>query len=106
MIAKILRREHYRVLEAGSATEAVAIAAAHGGAIQLLLTDVMLPDRNGRQLAEQLLEALPELKVMYISGFTDDESVRAGAFPPGARFLQKPFTLGALMGTVREALDQ
>ncbi len=43
---------------------------------------------------------------MYISGFTDDESVRAGAFPPGARFLQKPFTLGALMGTVRETLDQ
>jgi len=43
---------------------------------------------------------------MYISGFTDDESIRAGTFPPGARFLQKPFTLGALLGTVRETLDQ
>ena len=59
-----------------------------------------------RQLAEKLVQALPKLKVMYISGFTDDESVRAGAFPPGARFLQKPFTLGALIGTVRETLDQ
>jgi hypothetical protein len=106
LIAKILRREHYRVLEAGTATEAAAIAAAHGDAIQLLVTDVMLPDRNGRQLAETLAEVLPKLKVMYISGFTDDESVRAGAFPTGVRFLQKPFTLGALLETVRETLDQ
>ncbi len=106
LIVKILRRERYRVLEAGSAAEAVAAAAAHGGPIQLLLTDVMLPDRNGRQLATQLLETRPGLRVVYISGFTDDETVRTGAFPPGARFLQKPFTLGALMGTAREALDQ
>ncbi len=106
LIVKILRRERYRVIEAGSVAEAVAVAAAHGGPIQLLLTDVMLPDRNGRQLATQLIEARPGLKVVYISGFTDDETVRTGAFPPGARFLQKPFTLGALMGTVRQALDQ
>lgn len=106
LIAKILRREHYRVLEAGSAAEADEIAASHGGSIQLLVTDVMLPDRNGRQVAEKLIQSMPKLKVMYISGFTDDESVRAGAFPPGARFLQKPFTLGALIETVRETLDQ
>ena len=106
LIVKILRRERYRVLEAASTAEAAATAASHDGPIHLLLTDVMLPDRNGRQLAKQLREVLPGLKVMYISGFTDDESVRSGAFPAGARFLQKPFTLGALMGTVREALDQ
>ena len=106
LIVKILRRERYRVLEAGSVEEAVSVAAKHGGPIQLLLTDVMLGDRNGRQLATQLLETMPGLKVVYISGFTDDDAVRTGAFPPGARFLQKPFTLGALMGTVREALDQ
>ena len=94
LIVKILRRERYRVIEAGSAAEAVAAAAAHAGPIQLLLTDVMLPDRNGRQLATQLLEMRPGLKVVYISGFTDDDAVRAGAFPPRARFLQKPFTLG------------
>ncbi len=106
LVGKILRREHYRVLEAGTAAEAAAIATAHQGAIHLLVTDMMLPDNNGRQLAQKLVESLPGLKVMYISGYTDDESVRAGAFPPGARFLQKPFTLRALLGTVRETLDQ
>ncbi len=60
LIVKILRRERYRVLEAGTATEAAAIAATHGGAIQLLLTDVMLPDRNGRQLAEKLVRGTAE----------------------------------------------
>ena len=106
LIVKILRRERYQVLEAGSASEGIAIARRHDGPIHLLLTDVMLPDRSGRDLAQQLREALPELKVMYISGFTDDESVRRGDFPPGARFLQKPFTLSALVGTVRDALDR
>jgi CheY-like chemotaxis protein len=106
LIVKILRRERYQVLEAGSALEGIATARKHDGPIHLLLTDVMLPDRGGRDLAQQLHEALPELKVMYISGFTDDESVRRGDFPPGARFLQKPFTLSALVGTVRDALDR
>ncbi|MEO8052034.1 MAG: response regulator [Acidobacteriota bacterium] len=105
LVGKILRRERYRVLEAGTAAEAAAIAAAHQ-AIHLLVTDMMLPDHNGRQLAKKLVESLPGLRVMYISGYTDDESIRAGAFPPGARFLQKPFTLGSLIGTVRETLDQ
>lgn len=106
LIVKILRRERYFVLEAGSVTEALAVAAGHTGPIHLLLTDVMLPDRNGRELAKQLRESLPDVKVLYISGYTDDESVRAGAFPQGARFLQKPFTLSALVGTVKEALDR
>lgn len=105
LVAKILRREHYIVLEAGSATEAESVAAAHPGTIRLLLTDVMLPDRSGRHVAEQLTIAFSDLRVLYISGFTDDESVRAGDFPPGSRFLQKPFTVGALIGKVREALS-
>ena len=105
LVAKILRRERYIVLEAGSAEEATTVTLIHGAPIQLLLTDVMLPDRNGRQIAEQLHELTPGIKVIYISGFTDDESVRTGGFPPGSRFLQKPFTLGALVSTVREALD-
>ena len=105
LVAKILRREGYVVLEAGSGKEAVTVTLIHGAPIHLLLTDVMLPDRSGREVAEQLHEAVAGLKVLYISGFTDDESVRTGNFPPGSRFLQKPFTLGALVGTVREALD-
>ena len=106
LVAKILRRENYDVVEAGNASEAIAAAQTHSAPVQLLLTDVMLPDRSGRQVAEQLSAAMPALKVLYISGFTDDESVRAGEFPPGSRFLQKPFTVGALVGKVREALEQ
>jgi PAS domain S-box-containing protein len=105
LVAKILRREGYVVLEAGSANEAMTVTLIHGAPVHLLLTDVMLPDRSGREVAEQLHAAVPGIKVLYISGFTDDESVRTGNFPPGSRFLQKPFTLGALVGTVREALD-
>jgi signal transduction histidine kinase len=105
LVRKILRREGYHVLEAGSGEEALSVVSSHGASVDLLLTDVLLLGMSGRDLAESLHRAGPPLKVVYISGYTDDESVRAGEFPPGAKFLQKPFTLGALTGTVREALD-
>lgn len=103
LVRKILRRENYNVLEAGSAEEAVALAATLPR-VDLLVTDVMLPRQSGRQLAEQLLAARPALKVLYVSGYTDDDAVRAGAIPPGSRFLQKPFTLGVLVEKVKESL--
>jgi len=106
LLAKILRRERYQVLEAGSADEAFSAAARHRGAIDLLLTDVLLPESSGREVAERLTEARPGLKVLYISGFTSDEAIHRGEFPPGAKFLQKPFTLGALVGKVREAIER
>ncbi len=105
LVRKILRREHYRVLEAGSGEEALGAVSSHGESIDLLLTDMLLPGMSGRDLAELLLRTRPALKVVYISGYTGDETVRAGEFPPGSAFLQKPFTLGALTGKVREALD-
>jgi len=104
LVRKILRREHFDVLEAGTAEEALNVAARHEGRIDLLLTDVILPGMGGRELAEGMRESLGDLKVLYVSGFTDDEAVRAGTFPPGSKFLQKPFTLSALLGKVREAL--
>jgi len=104
LVRKILRREAYNVMEAGSAEEAIAMAASVAGRIDLLVTDVMLPKLTGRDLAEHLRAARPDLKVLYISGYTDDDAVRTGAIPPGARFLQKPFTLGALVEKVRESL--
>jgi two-component system cell cycle sensor histidine kinase/response regulator CckA len=103
LVRKILKREHYEVIEAGTAEEALAAALDHGEPIGLLLTDVMLPEMGGRELAEALVATHPDLKVVYISGFTDDESVRAGQFPPGSLFLQKPFTLSALVGIVKTA---
>ena len=106
LVRKILKRERYNVLEAGSAEEASTVAGAFDGRIDLLLTDVMLPGIGGRELAEGLRESLPDLSVLYVSGFTDDESVRAGGFPPGSKFLQKPFTLSALVAKVRESLER
>ena len=103
LVRKILRREKYKVLEAGSAEEALNIAGAHEGRIDLLLTDVMLPGIGGRELAEGMRESLPDLKILYVSGFTSDEEVRTGAFPPGSKFLQKPFTLSSLVAKVRES---
>jgi CheY-like chemotaxis protein len=105
LVARILRREKYNVLQAGSAQEAFAVASTYQGPIHLLVTDVVLPGESGRQIAERMRQALPNLKVLYISGFSDDESVRTGNFPPGSKYLQKPFPLGALIAKVREALD-
>lgn len=105
LMRKILKRERYEVLEASSAEEALQLAAAHKGTIHMLLTDVMLPGMLGPELARKLYALDSSLKVLYISGYTQDESVRTGEVPPGARFLAKPFTLGALLGKVRETLD-
>ena len=105
LVRKILSRERYRILEASSAEDALTIALSHDGPIHLLVTDVMLPGIGGRDLAENLRKTIPDLSVVYVSGYTDDEAVRAGLFPPGSLFLQKPFTLSALVNKVRESLD-
>jgi signal transduction histidine kinase/CheY-like chemotaxis protein len=105
LVAKILRREGYNVLQAGSAQEALAGDAMHDAPIHLLITDVMLPCENSSQIAQRMRQAVPNLKVLYISGFSDDESVRTGNFPLGSKYLQKPFALGALISKVREALE-
>ena len=105
LVAKILRREGYQVLEAGNAREAFAAAATHGGPVHLLVTDVMLPGEGGRQIAERMRQAMPNLKVLFISGFSGEEFARAGDFPPGSKYLQKPFALGALLSAVHDALE-
>ena len=106
LVRKILRRQSYEVLEAGSAEEALALLAARPTSINLLITDMTLPGRNGRQLAEQIKTTQPNLLTMYISGYTDDPAVYdRDNLPAGAVFLQKPFTLGSLVKKVREVLD-
>jgi len=105
LVAKILRRERYQVLEAGSAEDALRIASTRGAEIDLLLTDVVLPGAHGRQLAEQMRGNNPDLKVLYVSGYTGDDAVQTGDFPPGSKFLQKPFTLSALVRKVHEAIE-
>jgi len=97
LIVKILRREGYQVAEAGSAEEALAAAPAG-----LLITDVKLPGMSGPDLARKLHGGNPGLKVLYVSGYTDDPTARSASYPPGAGFLAKPFTLSALVTKVRE----
>jgi FixJ family two-component response regulator len=85
--------------------QALEIAAAHAGKIQLLITDVVMPRLSGRELAARLAATRPDLKVLYISGYTDDSIFRHGVLEGGMAFLQKPFNLKALATKIREILE-
>jgi PAS domain S-box-containing protein len=101
----ILRKCGYHVLEAGSAREAVRESASHRGDVHLLLTDVVMPVTAGREVAELLRAERPALKVLYLSGYTNDAVASQGVSRESVRFLQKPFTPSTLARAVREALD-
>ncbi len=105
LMRKILVRNGYQVLEATGGEEALRIAKSHAGRIHLLVTDMVMPDMSGRELSEKLRQSLPEVRVLFASGYTDDSVIHSGALPPGTAFLQKPFTLGSLLEKVREVLD-
>ena len=99
-----LERNGYRVLEANSGPVALELAASHAGLIHLLLTDVVMPSMSGRQVADRIREREPTLKVLFMSGYTDDAIVRDGMLAANEYFLAKPFAPLALVRTVREAL--
>jgi len=105
LVRKILHRQGYEVLEASNGEEALNIRREHPGTIHLLITDVMMPQMGGRELADRLHEQTQDMKVLYVSGYTDDSAIYAGNFPPGTAFLQKPFTLGSLLDKVKEVLS-
>ena len=105
LVRKILRRQGYEVIEAASGDEALKICLEHQGAIDLLITDVMMPQMGGRELVDRLRERCGDMKVLYVSGYTDDAAIYSGNFPPGTAFLQKPFTLGSLLEKVKEVLS-
>jgi DNA-binding NtrC family response regulator len=102
---QILERSGYTVLEAPTGRDALNIASKRQAPIHLLLTDVVMPEMSGSELAEQFAEFRPASKVLYMSGYTDDAIVRHGILRPGIAYLQKPFSPDALSRKVREVLD-
>ncbi len=94
------------MLEAAGPDEALALAERQRDAIHLLVTDVVMPGMNGRALATALTAARPGLRVLYMSGYTDDVIAHRGVLAPGTMLISKPFTALALLGRVREALGE
>jgi len=104
-VQKVLARHGYTIHAMGDAAQAVAFASAHHGRIDLILTDVVLPDQNGRVMAEQVQALHAESRVLYMSGYTDGAIVHEGVLHPEMAFLQKPFAAGTLARRVRDVLD-
>jgi len=104
-IREVLEGLGYTVLEARRPGEAMRISERHPGPIHLLLTDVVMPELNGRRLAQRLTPGRAEMKVLYMSGYADDAIARHGVLEPGTRFLEKPFSTETVADKVREVLD-
>jgi CheY-like chemotaxis protein len=105
LVTEYLSARGYRVLAASDGVQALQIASGHPGDIQLLITDVVMPRLSGRDLAARVSASRPGLKVLYISGYTDDSIFRHGVLEGGMSFMQKPFNLKALATKVREVLE-
>jgi len=102
---QVLERFGYAILEAPNGETALRLAAKHHGPIHLLLTDVIMPGLSGRQLAEQLVQLRPDMKVLYASGYADQAIVHHGILDSDIAYLQKPFTPETLARRVRQVLD-
>jgi two-component system, cell cycle sensor histidine kinase and response regulator CckA len=102
---RILQAAGYTVLEAGNGSDALALIESHRGTIDLLLTDVVMPGMNGRELAARIASLRPGIKVLYTSGYTDDAILRHGVLDDTSRFISKPYTPLDLTRRVRSLLD-
>ena len=101
----ILKACGYAVLDVESARDAVQLCQQHGGEIHLFLTDVVMREMSGADLAQRVQDIRPKMKVLFMSGYTDSAIVHQGMLDPGIEFLAKPFTPSALAGKVRQVLD-
>jgi two-component system, cell cycle sensor histidine kinase and response regulator CckA len=102
----MLEKQGYRVLAAGTPGKAIRLAGEHAGEIHLLLTDVVMPEMDGRSLAREMLSLYPNLKCLFMSGYTADVIAHRGVLNDGAGFIQKPFSVKELAAKVREALGR
>ncbi len=105
LAARSLRALGYTVIEAGDGVQALKVATEHAGTIQLLLTDVIMPQMGGKALADWVVRTRPGIRVLFMSGYTDNAITQHGRLDPGIVFLQKPFSPAALAQKVREILD-
>jgi CheY-like chemotaxis protein len=103
--ARILRGQGYKVLEASNGADTLMICKEQKEPIHLILTDVVMPKMSGCELAKCISSIRPEIKVLYMSGYTDNAITHNGILEEGMKYIQKPFTMGALVGKVREVLD-
>lgn len=104
LVRKFLSKHGYEILEAANGELALSLLDERGVRPDLLITDMVMPRMGGRELVDSLREKGQDMKVLYISGYTDDATVYAAELPPGSAFLQKPFTLSALLDKVRQIL--
>jgi two-component system cell cycle sensor histidine kinase/response regulator CckA len=101
----ILEKQGYTVLSGASGTECLELLENHGGPLDLLITDVIMPDLNGNELYQQVAAHRPGTKVLFMSGYTEDVIVHHGVLQEGIPFIQKPFTVQGLAAKIREVLD-
>ena len=105
LICTVLRKNGYEILAANRGSQAIDLSRHHQGQIHLMITDVLMPGMSIRELTGTLSEARPDMKVLYISGYTDDSISHLGILDSGKNFLQKPFTVTALARKIREVLE-
>jgi len=105
MTTTMLELHGYKVLPAATPVDAIRLAREHIGEIHLLMTDVVMPDMNGKDLARKLLSLYPNLKCLFMSGYTANVIARHGVLDEGIHFVQKPFSINDLTAKVREVLD-
>ena len=104
MTAALLKKQGYHVFPAETGREAVEIVKSLKGRIDLLLTDVVMPRMNGKELFKVIHKIFPDVRVLFMSGYTNEVIAQHGVLEEGLVFIQKPFTIYALAGKVREAL--
>lgn len=105
MTTTMLQRHGFSVLGVSSPQQAIALARQYSGTIDLMITDVIMPEMNGRDLAHQLTAFFPQLKILYMSGYTANVIAQHGVLDPGVKFLQKPFSMHTLLTKVRKSLE-
>jgi two-component system, cell cycle sensor histidine kinase and response regulator CckA len=105
MTAMMLERLGYTVIAASTPGEAVRMADKHPSQIQLIMTDVVMPDMNGRDLVQYLIPRHPGIKSLYMSGYTANVIAHHGVLDPGVHFIQKPFSMKDLAAKVRKVLN-